>query len=134
MIKHIVAHCFREEQLPLINELLVANAGSEALLRQRNGLARRISNLVRNLELHYSEALAARLETLEAQKAALDAQLEQDQSNPKQVPIESFKKTRTKLYNYLMTSSDPAARDFLRNIIQEIRISNETVTFTLKID
>ena len=134
VIKHIVANCFREEQLPLINELLVANAGSEALLRQRNGLARRISNLVRNLELHYSEALAARLETLEAQKAALDAQLAQAQSTPKQITTESFKKTRTKLYNYLITSSEPEARDFLRNIIQEIRITNDTIRFSLKID
>lgn len=134
VIKHIVAYCFRKEHLPLINELLVSNAGSEALLHQRNGLARKISNLVKNMELHYSEALAARLETLEAQKAAIDTQLEQDQSDPKQVPTESFQKTRTKLYNYLMTSSDPAARDFLRNIIREIRITNDTVSFDLKID
>lgn len=134
VIKHIAARCFREEELPLINELLVANAGSEALRHQRNGLARKISNLVKNLELHYSETLAARLETLEAQKAALDVQLEQAQSNPKQVPAESFKKTRTKLYNYLLTSSDPEARDFLRNTIQEIRITNDTICFDLKID
>ncbi len=134
VVKHIVANCFREEYLPMINELLATNSCPDALRHQRNGIARKISNLVKSLELHYSETLVTRLEALERQKADLDAQLKHSQSNPQQITTENFRKTRAKLYNYLLTSSDPKARDFLRNIIQEIRITNDTIRFSLKID
>ena len=94
-----------------------------------------------------SSALIERLNELEAHKKDLEAQLscssclhtlEALAIDPLLIPAQYAEdkryQTRTKLYNYLMTSSDPAARDFLRNIIQEIRITNDTIRFSLKID
>ena len=134
VIKHVVANCFREELVPVLNQLLVNDAGSDGLRHQRNGIIRKINNLTKSLEHRYSEALVTRLEHLENIKASLDAQLEQEQTPSQSITKENFKQLRKKLYKYLMTSSDPEARDFLRNVIQEVRITNETVTFTLNID
>ena len=134
VVGYIVPNSFRQEYIPTINKLMNVNADFRALEYRKRGIDKKIQNVMKSIELRFSETLVGRLEQLEKEKEEIEEQLKQQVAPAPTISKENLKDAQRKLYRYLLTSSDPEARDFLRSAIKEITITNEKVSFTLRAD
>ena len=134
VIKALVAHTFRKEDIPALSKLLRQHNPNIALIRRKQGVDRKISNILKSLELRPSEALANRLKSLEDEMADINAQISASPEAAFDLNNETFKEIRHELYKYLLSSKVPEARAFIKSTLKEVTITNEDITFTLNIE
>lgn len=133
IVGYIVPCSFRQEYIPTINKLMNVNADFRALEYRKRGIDKKIQNVTKSIELRFSETLVTRLEQLEKEKEEVEEQLKQQAAPAPVISKENLKDAQRKLYRFLLSSPEPEARELLRNTIKEIRITNETVSFSLNV-
>lgn len=132
----IVKELRMSNNLPRLNQCLKSGGGNAEAKQLRNrltGIEKKIDNIVRNLENGHSEALTNRLHLLEEEKASLTDQFQAANQAIPAITPKNLKVTKRKLVEYLCVSDDPDVKELLRTYIQEIAVSNDGVTITLKI-
>lgn len=122
--------------LPQLNQCLKSgggNAEAKELCNRLTGIEKKINNTVRNLENGYSKALTDNLHLLEEERASLTNQLQTVSQAVPAITAKNLKATKRKLVEYLRTSDDPDVKELLRTHINEILVSNDSVTVDLHI-
>ena len=106
---------------------------TKKLAEKSQGLERAIARLIKAIETGYSETLVTRLNQLEAEKAALDSAIAKGNGNNPGITAENKKPLIKKLAKYLLRSDDPDVKQFLTESLDEVLISNSTVSVKMKI-
>ena len=74
--------------------------------------------------------MVRRINELNAEKEDLESKLAKFITNPVKVTIKELKEMKSKFIELVTNQDLPEVRDFLKNVIQEIIIDNETVNVT----
>ena len=80
-----------------------------------------------------SDALLEKLHEQEAKKKRLEAELKEMNVRTKAITSKNMTEVRKKLRKYLKESSDPIVREFIRENVKEILVSNEEIMIELNI-
>ena len=92
---------------------------------------KKINNLLKVLESSGSSSAANRLKALEAEKADIEQQLSKIQGTTIRLTPQNCKEIKKQLYKFFSTSDAPEVRTFLKSVIREVKIDNDSVSFTL---
>lgn len=123
----------QRNDLPTISRILSHNDDYHRLLAKKRGNDKAIANLTKAIEASYSESLINKLNKLEQEKISLTRAIATSTTTTFEVTPENVKVLCKKFGKFLLTSEDPDVKNYLITQVQEILVSNDNVTITLKI-
>lgn len=115
----------------LINLSLKDDSENQKRLKDKiKGIGKKIDNIIKSIENEPSSIMVRRINELNAEKEDLESKLAKFITNPVKVTIKELKEMKSKFIELVTNQDLPEVRDFLKNVIQEIIIDNETVNVT----
>lgn len=109
------------------------NKELERLQSKKTSTERAISSLLKALEANYSDAILDRYRVLQAEKEAVERQIEEQQSGGFDLSEEGKAHLRERFIDYIIHSADPEARAYIKQNVEKILVDNKTVEVTLNI-
>ncbi len=126
---------FNENNLKDFNRLINLSLKDDSENKKRlkdkiKGIGKKIDNIIKSIENEPSSIMVRRINELNAEKEDLESKLAKFITNPVKVTIKELKEMKSKFIELVTNQDLPEVRDFLKNVIQEIIIDNETVNVT----
>lgn len=129
----LVKDLHQRDDLSRISKLLSHNDDYNRLLAKKRGNEKAIANVTRAIKASYSEHLISELEKLEREQASLARAIAASTTKKFEITSENIKSVCKQFGRYLLSSDDPDTKAYLSSVVQEILVSNEEVSITLKI-
>lgn len=118
---------------PNLLKQLNDNKELEHLQSKKTSTERAISSLLKALEVEYSDKILDRYRILQAEKEAVERQIEEQQSDGFDLSEEGKELLRERFEDYIIHSTDPEARAYIKQNVEKILVDNKTVEVTLNI-
>lgn len=133
VVKAVLTMAFRKEWLSGVNKELKQFSYDDILRRKLMGVEKKIANLAKGIEMQPSQTLVDNLAVAEQEKKELQIKLWETKGKAFKVTEENYKEVYSDLKEFLLTSPTLEARKFLRSIIKEIKVSNDTINLTMEV-
>lgn len=114
-------------------KLLNDNKELEHLQTRKLSTERAISGILKALEANYSDAILDRFRILQEEKEAIERQIDEQQSSGFDLTEEGKTLLRERFEDYIIHSTDPEARAYIKQNVEEILVDNKTVEVILNI-
>ena len=129
----IINDLYNRSDLNRISDYLNHCDSYQELLNKRNGLEKAIANTLKVLESGCTDIITKKLCMLSDEKKAIDKEISRFESNSVELSKTNIRSVCKSLGQYLMNSSEPEAKRYIKNIVKEILVGNDDVTIKLNI-
>lgn len=130
----IVNDLYRRKDLPRLSQSMQEATDLGKLGGKKRGIEKKIQNIAKCLEQRPSETLVEQLGRLEEQKETVDQEILRCRARMVGITKENRKDVCKKFARYLVKANDPDVKSYLKNVLQEVVVSNESVTVKMKVE
>ena len=129
--KALVIDLYHRNDLSEISKIMGHDEDCQGLKDRLKGNIKATRNIIKAVKTEYSPQLLEELKSLSAEKAWLENEISKKVQKNIGITEANKKKLCNKFGKLIMESDEPAVKNYLRNSIHEILISNEGVTVAL---
>lgn len=129
--KALVSDLYHRNDLSEISKIMGHDEDCRGLKDRLKGNAKATRNIMKAVKAEYSPQLLEELKSLSAEKTWLEKEISKKTQSGISITNDNKKNICKKFGTLLMKSDEPSVKNYLRNSIHEILISNDGITVTL---